>query len=642
MTDITEGPIAIIDMGSNGIQFGIVSTLSRHLPVTYEERAPISLLEVQGEDKMIPPDTIEQVVNSFRRFKALCEDAQVPDSNIRVIATEATRVAANAKEFLDAIYQATGWSVKLLSKQEEALISASGIVESFYSVKGLTSDCGGGSVELSYVISGPNNDNGFQAAQQPVSLPYGAMALKKRLAQCGTKDERHALYDEVKTALQQALHDTQPPDAIQHDDGYEIYMSGGGFRALGYLSMARKSHKVSGNNDYTRQPDYPIPMINGYTISGKALKKLVHRYNNKKADDVVRQVQGFRISRRRAEMMPAICFLVSAMVEVIPIRRVHFSEGGVRQGICYQMLAAHEQSKDPLFSSVKMYTSSSDFALRDEEFDAIYDILKDALPEPYLDPNHPLQLCRLLPAAIYLANLTSHYPKESRAYVAFHMSLPSGPLANVPGLTHKERATLAILLAYRQGGAVPDPIFYKVQSLVGKKGISVCKYLGRVMELVFAVSPLQPGIGLIRSGLTFKTIAAEDEANNDSDDGINYDQDGATLQQYEQHSRQHMDRDKDDSGNADDDDDEGDGEGDDNDDDNGNETTTIKNFYPPMKLCIQLPPDPSILLNAPAIMSLMEKLDKKVNTRKFDMDGEEKKIKCPSLFSVDVSCRSLE
>jgi retrograde regulation protein 2 len=45
-----------------------------------------------------------------------------------VIATEATRIAANAEEFLDAIYQATGWTVTLLSKQQEALISASGIV----------------------------------------------------------------------------------------------------------------------------------------------------------------------------------------------------------------------------------------------------------------------------------------------------------------------------------------------------------------------------------------------------------------------------------------------------------------------------------------------------------------------------------
>lgn len=494
-------------------------------------------------------------------------------------------------------------------------------------MNGLTSDCGGGSVELSYVISGPrggeHSNTGFQAAQAPVSLPYGAMALKRRLLQCDSKKERQALYEEVKTALRQALHETQPPAQLQQQgkgssDGYELYMSGGGFRALGYLSMARKSHKIHGSK-HKRQPHYPIPMINGYTITGKALKKLVHRYNDKKFDDVVRQVQGFRISKRRAEMMPAVCFLVSAMVEAIPIRRVHFSEGGVRQGICYQMLPACEQVMDPLMTSVKAYVATSDFGLRDEDFEAIYHVLKAALlPGPYLDPAHPLQLFRLLPAAIYLANLTSHYPKESRAYVAFHIPLPSGPLANVPGLTHKERATLAILLAYRQGGAIPDPIFYKVQGIVGKKGIAVCKYLGRLMELVFTVSPLQPGVGLIRSGLKFSTTLTE--ARDDSDAS---DLDGNNSMNSEG-------SDTEDDRNHDDDDD-------DDEDDEESDTTNSINQYPSLKLRIQLPQETSILLNAPSVMSLMEKLDKKVNTRKFDMDGAEKKIRCPSLFSVDIT-----
>ena len=123
-----EAPFGVVDMGSNGIRFGIVSALARHLPVAYEERAPIALLDAQGDDRIIPSDTINEVITSFLRFKKLCQDANVEMKNVRVIATEATRIAANSKEFLDKIYQATGWTVSLLSKQQEALISASGIV----------------------------------------------------------------------------------------------------------------------------------------------------------------------------------------------------------------------------------------------------------------------------------------------------------------------------------------------------------------------------------------------------------------------------------------------------------------------------------------------------------------------------------
>ncbi len=134
MTEVDEdfkAPFGIVDMGSNGIRFGIVSALARHLPVAYEERAPIALLDAQGDDRIIPPDVIELVITSFLRFKKLCQDANVELQNIRVIATEATRVAVNAKQFQDKIFETTGWKVALLTKQQEALISASGIVGKF-------------------------------------------------------------------------------------------------------------------------------------------------------------------------------------------------------------------------------------------------------------------------------------------------------------------------------------------------------------------------------------------------------------------------------------------------------------------------------------------------------------------------------
>lgn len=130
MSDIkaTNAPFGVVDMGSNGIRFGIVSSLARHLPVAYEERAPIALLDAQGDDRIIPSDVIAEVITSFLRFKQLCQDANVELDNIHVIATEATRIAVNSKEFLKSIFDATGWTVSLLSKQQEALISASGIV----------------------------------------------------------------------------------------------------------------------------------------------------------------------------------------------------------------------------------------------------------------------------------------------------------------------------------------------------------------------------------------------------------------------------------------------------------------------------------------------------------------------------------
>ncbi|KAL0085827.1 Ppx/GppA phosphatase family-domain-containing protein, partial [Phycomyces blakesleeanus] len=578
-----EGPFGVVDMGSNGIRFSIVKSLERHLPVAYEERAPISLFESQGDERVIPSETIDQVITSFLRFKQLCQQAKVKPENINVLATEATRVATNSKEFLQKIFKETGWVVSLLSKEQEALISAAGIVGSFYSVNGLTMDLGGGSVELSYVTNKSHEEDegtmGIQVCPDPMSMPYGAAALKRRLEQSYKSKKREALYAEVEDQIRKAFVQSNPPSHLLEKDSYRMYMSGGGFRALGYLSMARKAQSTDLPGKHSdRRLTYPIPIINGYTMTGAELEELVTYYKDWEPEKLVKKLKVFRISKRRASMIPASCFLLSAIMKVIKISRVYFSEGGVRQGFCYQKLSVAEQQKDPLLEGIKAYTSQSLYHLTPKDHNKIFEFIVGGLPKVYLNPSHPLQLHRLLPAAIHIANMTSHFPKESRAFVAFHMPLASGPLANVPGLDHYERAVLSLLMAYRQGGAVPDPIFYTIQKMVGRNGIDVCKYIGRLMELVFTVSPLEGGAELLlNSGLTLSMMPVEEGCIRSSND---------------------------DSDTA-------------NEDGNGSEE-----YYPPIRLVVTLPNKYSPMVDAPAVMSVIESFGKNIHSKKYDMDDE--------------------
>ncbi|ORZ02894.1 Ppx/GppA phosphatase family-domain-containing protein [Syncephalastrum racemosum] len=599
-------PFAVVDMGSNGIRFGIISAFERHLPVTFEERAPISLLDAQTDEGVIPDETIDQTIVCFKRFKILCDELHVRPENVRVIATEATRIATNAEHFLTRIYDETGWKVTLLSKEEEALISAAGIVGTSYDVNGLTMDLGGGSFELSYVLTDENG--AIDVCKTPVSLPYGSVALKKRLARCATSEDRANLYQEIVASVSQALSQVQPPSKLAKPDGFQVYMTGGSLRSIGYLSMSLPPQKQqyqgqqqpaassSTNTSSSSQPQnlsslqspsaprnkdyttYPIPIISGYSISGSDLHDLATRYMHEDPKTAQKQLRCFRVSKRRAGMVPAVCFLLSAVLQVLEIDSAHFSQGGVRQGLCYQLLPPEEQAKDPLLEGVKAYLSTTPHSLADEEYDAIYTILTQALAHPYMAKNHPLQLHRLLPSAIHLANLTSHYPKESRGVVSFHLPLSSGPLANVPGLSHKERAALALLLAYRQGGKVPDPIFDTVQGIVGTKGTAVCKFVGRLMELIFAISPLRPGLGLMRSGLQLRS-----------------------------HKQELLD-------------------------------SSRENYmYPRMELCIQLPKEQSPMVDAPMVQSVIESLDQRINVKKFDMDEEQRSgLEHPRLFTVTV------
>ena len=66
------------------------------MPSIFAERAAISLYDVQNPKKAkskipIPEETIKDVVQCMVRFKNVCKEYEVPDGNIQVVATEATR-----------------------------------------------------------------------------------------------------------------------------------------------------------------------------------------------------------------------------------------------------------------------------------------------------------------------------------------------------------------------------------------------------------------------------------------------------------------------------------------------------------------------------------------------------------------------
>ena len=69
---------------------------TRTMPSIFAERAAISLYDAQNpkdaQSKIpIPEETIAEVVECMVRFKSVCKEYEVPDGNIQVVATEATR-----------------------------------------------------------------------------------------------------------------------------------------------------------------------------------------------------------------------------------------------------------------------------------------------------------------------------------------------------------------------------------------------------------------------------------------------------------------------------------------------------------------------------------------------------------------------
>ncbi|KAL8877905.1 MAG: hypothetical protein Q9198_004174 [Flavoplaca austrocitrina] len=468
---------ALVDMGSNGIRFSI-SNLSpqtaRLMPTVYQDRSGISLYDAQyqaGKKVSISQTIIDQVLKALLRFKRICEDYHVPPGNVRIVATEATRNAINSTAFRQQIEEATAWKVELLAKEDEGRIGAMGVASSFGSIKGLVMDLGGGSIQMTWMISEKGHVQ--TSPKGAVSFPYGAAAMMRRLDEAGTEGHE-PLRMEMSTNFENALEDLEVPENLRQnadaEGGWTLYLSGGGFRGWGYILMSM--HSIN---------PYPIPIINGFRVPRSSFLPNVKEYSDPETT--------FRISSRRASQVPAITFLIKALAESIPsIAYIHFAQGGIREGLLFSSLPADIQSQHPLVAATAVYAldSSSSF----------YQLLKASIPPAHKsdsskDPPAALTSPHFILSTVQLLYAHASYPKDISAAAALR-STTTGILGNAHGLSHTDRALLALVMCERCGAelsSTDEQLLIKMHELVGPHASWWAKYIGRAAGGIATLFP---------------------------------------------------------------------------------------------------------------------------------------------------------
>ena len=296
---------------------------------------------------------------------------------------------------------------------------------------------------------------------------------------------RSALAEKMKKQFQQAYQDLQLPEILQakaKKGDLRLYLSGGGFRGWGYLLFSQ--HKVT---------PYPIPIINGFTVSKHqfmqtaSLEKLVEESAEHAEQQAGKGSGLFRISKRRAAQVPAVAFLVNILVDAIPvIRDIRFCQGGVREGFLFDALPTDIKVMDPLTCATQQYATPSS--------PQIAELLYAALPadDEQLDRSHPASFtksfCRAIADVMYLHQSS---PKETRAMAALYTST-TGVLASVHGVSHVDRALMALVLCARWDGEVAPPhddLVARLQRIVTPQEGWWAGYLGAVAALIGNVYP---------------------------------------------------------------------------------------------------------------------------------------------------------
>jgi len=483
---------AIVDMGSNGIRYSI-STLqpptARIMPTLYQNRVGISLYDAQysasGERQPIDGPTISAVVASFQQFKQTCADFGVLEQNITVLATEATRTAINSEDFRGEIKKRVGWDVTMLPKEEEGRVGAMGVASSLPEVSGLVMDLGGGSTQLSWLVKQNDRADLQMPESGAVSMPYGAAAMSRRLAEAEKLGKVGELESEVQTAVREAYASLRVPkeldEAARQNGGFTLYLSGGGFRGWGYVLMSR--HRVA---------PYPIPVINGLKVSRDDFlgidvvrEAAAATHDNENAGEGI-----FRVSERRAGQVPAVAFLVTALSQALPqIKEVRFCQGGVREGFLFTSLPAEVRAEHPLVVATRPFDTA-------RPSQGIRNLLISALPSGItfntVDDYNGVFTAELLGAFAGLMYYHSSHSKDLQATAALR-STTSGILAGMHGVLHESRALLALLLCARWGGSVPpsDVSFkQRLEQLIESPWtLWWINYLGALAGLLAAVYP---------------------------------------------------------------------------------------------------------------------------------------------------------
>ncbi|EXJ77913.1 retrograde regulation protein 2 [Capronia epimyces CBS 606.96] len=473
--------IGVVDMGSNGIRFSI-SDLSppttRILPTLYFDRVGISLYEAQydpetGEKIPIPRHVIRDVTEEFRHFTHVCKEFGVQKDRIRVVATEATRTMINSKEFRDHIRAKTGLVVKMLSKEEEGHVGAMGIVSSFSEVRGLVMDLGGGSAQITWIIS--TNGMVRTSPKVAISFPYGAAAITKRLEECANaKDPDRAKEEfrqEIADNFRKAFDDLEIPqelkDRAEEEGGCHLYLSGGGFRGWGYLLL---------NQSQNHGHHYPISIINGFKVYKDDLT------DTERLKEVARTAEKiFRVSDRRRYQVPAVAFLLNVVANTLPIgiSVARFCQGGVREGLLFRDLPPSVRALDPIAVASAPFAPHSAAHFKT--------LLLNALPSPSHGQSVPASLTHHVIEG--LANLSFHHASLSKetASVAALYTTTTGVLTSAHGLSHSSRARIALMLENRYDGELPpreEILKSRLSDLLSPEEIWWGNYTGTLMWLI--------------------------------------------------------------------------------------------------------------------------------------------------------------
>jgi exopolyphosphatase/guanosine-5'-triphosphate,3'-diphosphate pyrophosphatase len=406
--------------------------LIRSPQILYNERVLCGLGRSLRTKGLMDEEAVEWAISTLKRFAFLCEDMAVDE--IEVIATAAVREAKNGPDFITRVSEECGFKIQIILGDEEANLSAMGVISAFENVTGIVGDLGGGSLELALI----NKDEIIEE----ISLPLGPLRIL---------DGKSQLSEEDKSYIQQEINSI--PWLNQCVDA-PFYMVGGSWRVLSKLHL----HKYN----------WPVHVLHGYKMSTKEAIKFSKNISKKAPMDLVVE---FSKNYKRTPILPAASFILNTLLKVIEPKNVYCSSQGIREGIHYKKLSPDIQRKDPFIEACK------DIAVRTTRFPEHAQKLFNWM-KPLLE-NETSGKQRLCFACCLLSDISWRGHPDFRAEMAFDNTL----FGHFIGVSHKGRTIVSLALYLSYGGSLDGERAKNAFRVLSDKNIDFSQTIGAALRL---------------------------------------------------------------------------------------------------------------------------------------------------------------
>jgi len=421
--------VGVVDVGSNSIRMVVFDGAARSPAYFFNEKVMAGLGAGMAETGRLSPQGKERAMAALKRFQHLARAMRIEP--LTAVATAAVREAEDGPAFRDEVLKETGLDLFVIDGEEEARLSAQGVLLGWPGAYGLVCDIGGSSMELAELRDG--------TVGKCISSKLGPQRLKtikgKKALAAHLKDSIHALAQEMGPQ----------PD--------RLFLVGGSWRAIARIDMDRRG--------------YPLAVLHEYRMSRKSVYATI-KYIEEHDQDALRERTG--LGESRMSLVPLASQVLKYLVRELKPVDIAISSYGIREGMLYEQMPQRLRDRDPLIEACR-FAEAKDarmpgFGRRLFDFVMPLFTKRGAIDK------------RIVKAACLLHDVSWRAHPDYRHEVCFD----EVTRANLGGMTHRERVFLGVALLHRYKNSRGGSPFQELFDLLKEEDLKQAEILGKALR----------------------------------------------------------------------------------------------------------------------------------------------------------------